>query len=347
MNVDHNFLNDVIATLVSPDGTRVRLVSFVPFITGSFTNTTFDDDAPISIDDASPNYTGSFRPEELLAQLNGTSADGTWTLELEDAFPLADDGVLHNWALNLETSPDRATTTDALGNYVIQGVSPGTYHVIVVAPSGFTPFVPASGIATGTLAAGGTAVSNFALQDVVAPQIIDVVAHWGIQAMSILNLTRALPWTSMSSIDVVFSENVQVAPSFFSLVGTKFGSYPFSMTYNPSTHTATLRIAATTAFGLDKVTLGVMSDAAHHTGVQDNPGGVPGNFLQGGSFSHAFYVLPGDVDGSGAVNTIDALNIRTDIAMGVYDPFADLDGDGVITTIDFNNARSRNGTKKA
>jgi hypothetical protein len=119
------------------------------------------------------------------------------------------------------------------------------------------------------------------------------------------------------------------------------------MTYNPATDTATLKLPATTAFGLDKLTISIVSDAANHTGVQDNPGGAPGNYLQGGNFSRVFYVLPGDVDGSGAVNSIDALNIRTDISMGVYDPFADLDGDGAITTIDFNNARNRNGTKKA
>ena len=72
--------------------------------------TTFDDDAATSIDDASPNFTVTFRPEELLAALDGESADGVWILELEDAFPSADDGVLHNWTLNLTTSPDRTTT---------------------------------------------------------------------------------------------------------------------------------------------------------------------------------------------------------------------------------------------
>jgi subtilisin-like proprotein convertase family protein len=340
---DENF-DGLSVTLISPSGTVIVLAPEGAPGPG-FLGTIFDDQASTIIFGGTSPYTGPYQPANPLSVLNGENPNGTWTLEISNVFGTPGAAQLQSWSLQV-TASEPSTTTDALGNYAFTGLAPGSYAIGVVPPPGLTPNGPASGISTLTLAAGATVVGNFSLQDTVAPKIIDIIAHFGIQSMSIMGLTRTLPWTTLSSIDVVFSENVEAAPAFFSLVGAKFGGYPITMTYNPVTHTATLKISATTTFGLDKVTLGVLSNSATHTGVQDNPGGAPGNYLTGGNFSFTFSVLPGDVDGNGVVNVIDALAIRTDMVAGVYDIFADLNGDGVVDDNDFNIARSKNGTKK-
>jgi hypothetical protein len=54
----------------------------------------------------------------------------------------------------------QTATTDANGNFIFTGVSPGDYVLTETAPSGFTPTEPASGSIPVTLASGGSSVNN-------------------------------------------------------------------------------------------------------------------------------------------------------------------------------------------
>jgi hypothetical protein len=66
------------------------------------TSTTFDNVAPTGILTGSSPFTGRFRPEGTLENLNGENPSGIWTLEITDD-NRTDFGTLKSWALNLET----------------------------------------------------------------------------------------------------------------------------------------------------------------------------------------------------------------------------------------------------
>jgi hypothetical protein len=61
-------------------------------------DTVFDDRSTSSIVNARPPFTGRFRPHQPLSELDGTSANGAWTLEIEDELS-QDGGSLLGWTL--------------------------------------------------------------------------------------------------------------------------------------------------------------------------------------------------------------------------------------------------------
>jgi hypothetical protein len=68
----------------------------------NFTDTVFDDEATTPISGGSAPFTGSFRPEGALSDLDGIPAAGTWILEITDDAG-GDTGELVAWSLNLTT----------------------------------------------------------------------------------------------------------------------------------------------------------------------------------------------------------------------------------------------------
>ena len=105
VNITHTYVSDLSLFLVSPDGTVFSLAENVG--EGSqqesgdnFTNTLFSEDSNISINNGSPPFTGSFRPNQPLDELIGKSAFGYWTLSIEDDYP-NDTGELLNFQLNI------------------------------------------------------------------------------------------------------------------------------------------------------------------------------------------------------------------------------------------------------
>jgi hypothetical protein len=69
----------------------------------NYTNTTFDDEATNHITSGIPPYTGSFRPDQFLSTLDGTSGNGTWKLEVVDSGG-GDTGTLTAWSITLTTA---------------------------------------------------------------------------------------------------------------------------------------------------------------------------------------------------------------------------------------------------
>ena len=67
------------------------------FLGANYDDTIFDDEAPTAITQGLPPFRGSFRPSSPLSVLDGTSALGTWTLEVSDNWFLA--GTLNAWSL--------------------------------------------------------------------------------------------------------------------------------------------------------------------------------------------------------------------------------------------------------
>jgi uncharacterized repeat protein (TIGR01451 family) len=107
----HSYRGDVRATLVSPSGTIVNLITNVGTSADNL-NVMFDDSAAASITThstndttaAAPPYQRSFRPEGSLASFNGQSSAGTWQLTICDSLN-GDSGNFTRTDLTLTTVP--------------------------------------------------------------------------------------------------------------------------------------------------------------------------------------------------------------------------------------------------
>ncbi|MEI6539571.1 MAG: proprotein convertase P-domain-containing protein, partial [Planctomycetota bacterium] len=103
LSLKHTWLGDLDIFLISPSGTRVELVTDLISNERYMTETTFDDAALESILAGSAPFTGSYRPEGLLQDLNGENPSGIWTLELTDDNQ-QNYGTLFSWSLDFETA---------------------------------------------------------------------------------------------------------------------------------------------------------------------------------------------------------------------------------------------------
>jgi len=107
----HSYRGDVRATLVSPAGTVVDLITNVGTSADNL-NVLFDDGAAASVTThttndntaAAPPYQRSFRPEGSLASFNGQNAAGTWQLTICDSLN-GDSGNFTRSDLTLATVP--------------------------------------------------------------------------------------------------------------------------------------------------------------------------------------------------------------------------------------------------
>ncbi len=103
LSLTHGWLADLDIYLVSPNGRRVELVTDLNNNQTFMTDTTFDDQARGSILDGSPPFTGKFRPEGLLSDMNGLNPSGVWTLEITDDNRV-DIGTLLSWSMQMQTA---------------------------------------------------------------------------------------------------------------------------------------------------------------------------------------------------------------------------------------------------
>lgn len=102
-NITHPFDQDLIISLVSPAGTIVTLVNRRGSSGDNFSNTTLDDNAAIAIASGSPPFSATYTPDQALATFGGESAQGTWTLRVQDV-SASDQGSLNGWSLTIRTS---------------------------------------------------------------------------------------------------------------------------------------------------------------------------------------------------------------------------------------------------
>ncbi len=100
LNITHTYDGDLDIFLIGPEGTRVELTSDNGGTGENFIDTIFDDEAPTSITSGSAPFTGRFRPEGVLATLDGLPASGDWALEVTDDAGI-DQGSLLGWGLIL------------------------------------------------------------------------------------------------------------------------------------------------------------------------------------------------------------------------------------------------------
>ncbi|MGB1231796.1 MAG: reprolysin-like metallopeptidase [Winogradskyella sp.] len=116
VNITHTWVNDLILTLVSPNGTEVVLSNNNGAPNAqNYTNTVFDSNATNPIGSATAPFTGVFVPEEDLNTLNGSSSNGDWMLNVSDNAG-ADTGVIDSWTLEVCGSSVTDNDNDGVPN---------------------------------------------------------------------------------------------------------------------------------------------------------------------------------------------------------------------------------------
>lgn len=144
LNLNHTWVGDLEISLISPQGNQIMLSNRRGGSGNNFVNTQFDDSAPLSILEGSAPFTGSFRPEEALSQLNGLAADGMWTLRIRD-LAFADTGTFFNWTLHLKTETDIEVETDEEGWVTLDLTPSMTSTIAVIAQPGWEFTAPSDG----------------------------------------------------------------------------------------------------------------------------------------------------------------------------------------------------------
>lgn len=148
LTVRHTWDGDVIVRLRSPTGTIITLIRNVGDSGDDFVNTYLNDAAALPLSEGTAPFTGSFRPVGHLSGFNGLHGRGTWTLQLDDAYPQNDHGRLEAWTLllgglvsgafqgtvlNAAGSPVAGVEVRAMpGNYLTTTDGDGFYRLMVL-----------------------------------------------------------------------------------------------------------------------------------------------------------------------------------------------------------------------
>jgi subtilisin-like proprotein convertase family protein len=101
---------DLTIYLISPSGTRVRLVGGM-LDPRNLVGTVFDDEAVVPITSGDGWFQGRFRPEGSLSTMDGQPIAGAWKLEVQDAQADGYIGSIENWSLDLLYVPTPAGVT--------------------------------------------------------------------------------------------------------------------------------------------------------------------------------------------------------------------------------------------
>jgi len=115
INITHTSVFDLQLFLQSPGGEMIclNMYDFTEYFEGAdYTNTTFDDEADVPIEEGEPPFTGRFRPKandpfNRLEVFAGESAYGSWQLQIYDMWP-TNTGTLDSFELVI-TTPEPAT----------------------------------------------------------------------------------------------------------------------------------------------------------------------------------------------------------------------------------------------
>ena len=262
VSIAHPRDNDLILTLIAPDGTQILLSNRRGGTGANYTNTTFDDAAGTAISAASAPFSGSFRPEVPLAGLVGKLAEGTWTLRVRDALGNSLSGTLLGWSLALST--DNATTSDnlVLDNSVSsldvtfdRDMDPATFTPAdvlrimgpdgsVIRPYTFPSTNPAQ---TVPVASGSPLVSNLLVDDDGTFLLSDLTVTLDISAAKDANLRLVLVAPDGTQVTLANAVGGTTGANF---TGTTFddaaltsinsGTAPFSGTFRPAQALGTL-----------------------------------------------------------------------------------------------------------
>ncbi len=105
VSIDHTFVGDLFIAVQPPVGAEIALADNRGSTGDDYAGTVFTDDATTAIADGTAPFSGSFRPEQSLDQLEGTAASGMFTLRVADEASL-DTGSITAYTVALCTCDD-------------------------------------------------------------------------------------------------------------------------------------------------------------------------------------------------------------------------------------------------
>jgi subtilisin-like proprotein convertase family protein len=113
LSINHQNDSDLYIQLRRPGVSLIQLSTQNGGTGDNYINTTFDDEAEISITNANAPFTGSFRPENQLSFYDNTELKGTWNLRiLNNSFTLS--GELVSWCISFSFINPISTGTNNL-----------------------------------------------------------------------------------------------------------------------------------------------------------------------------------------------------------------------------------------
>jgi subtilisin-like proprotein convertase family protein len=138
VSITHSWVRDLRISLIGPDSTEVLLLNLLEQDdAANMTQTWFDDEAAMPMDSGVPPFTGSFIPRAALSAFDSMSAQGTWTLRVEDQF-FADTGTIDAWSIEVNPTVSMlGQVTDSLTqlglpNVLVTLANPDTVDTVVV-----------------------------------------------------------------------------------------------------------------------------------------------------------------------------------------------------------------------
>ncbi len=106
VNLETDFDGDIRLYLKSPSGQTLELSTNNGGAGDNYTNTCFTPDATTSIIGSSAPFTGEFIPEGDWSDLDGSTINGIWELQVSDGFGVTKFGVLNSWSICFNTEND-------------------------------------------------------------------------------------------------------------------------------------------------------------------------------------------------------------------------------------------------
>lgn len=175
VGIDHPFVSDLKMTLRSPSGTPVLVINNAGGSGTNFCQTVLDDASGggniQSVGAANAPFTGSFTPNSPLSAFNAETANGNWTLEVQDFF-IFDTGNIRAFSLIITPAVCDATTVSGTmsvdGSLVVGGTVRYTvrlHNLGSVATTDnpgneFTDVLPATLALVSASSTSGSAVAN-------------------------------------------------------------------------------------------------------------------------------------------------------------------------------------------
>ena len=100
VNINHSWLEDLTLYLESPDGVKIILSKQLGGSGNNYLETLFDQDSNNNIFNASPPFSGSYKPVQSLETFYNKSAFGKWKLIVEDSFQ-EDTGSINSFSIEM------------------------------------------------------------------------------------------------------------------------------------------------------------------------------------------------------------------------------------------------------
>ena len=108
LNISHTYVADLDIWLIAPDSTYVELSTGNGGSGNNYVGTNFYDTVPNFIENGSAPFSGSYRPEGLINDVNNTqNPNGVWKLFIRDTYP-TDSGVLMSWSITFRNNPPQS-----------------------------------------------------------------------------------------------------------------------------------------------------------------------------------------------------------------------------------------------